>query len=82
MEKFGKFIDDIREEINWINVSFEQEPYGESMTIMVPSSTRKYIVYTEKIGKIEYCTKMYDELLKMTLEILNRFSKKVDNEQS
>ena len=79
MENFGKFIDDIRKEIKWLNVSFEEVPFGESMIITIPPSSKKYIVDTRKIGKIEYDTPMYSELLEMTIEHLKRFNETNEN---
>jgi len=77
MENLGKFIDDIRKEIKWLNVSFEEVPFGEAMVLTIPSSSKKYIVDTRKIGKIEYDTPMYSELLGMTIEHLKRFNQNV-----
>ena len=79
MENFGKFIDDIRKEIKWLNVTFEEVPFGESMIITIPPSSKKYIVDTRKIGKIEYDTPMYSELLEMTIEHLKRFNESDEN---
>ena len=77
MENFGKFIDDIRKEIKWLNVTFEEVPFGESMIITIPPSTKKYICDTTKIRKIEYDTPMYSELLEMTIEQLRMFNQNV-----
>lgn len=77
MENFGKFIDDIRKEIKWLNVSFEEVAFGETMVLTIPPSGKKYIVDTTKIGKIEYDTPMYSELLEMTIEQLVRFNQNV-----
>ena len=79
MENFGKFIDDIRKEIKWLNVSFEEVPFGESMVLTILPSSKKYIVDTRKIGKIEYDTPMYSELLEMTIEHLKRFNQSDEN---
>lgn len=79
MENFGKFIDDIRKEIKWLNVSFEEVPFGEAMVLTIPPSSKKYIVDTRKIGKIEYDTPMYSELLEMTIEQLKRFNETDEN---
>jgi len=75
MVKFGKFIDDIREKVKWINISFEEEPLGESMTIRIPNSRKRFVIDTTKIGKLEYGTPAYDELLEMSIEQLEGFSK-------
>lgn len=77
LEKFGKFIDDIRKKIKYINIQFSEEPFGESMTITIPPSTKSYIIDTTKIGKIEYDSPMYMELLEMTIEQLKMFNKNV-----
>lgn len=75
METFGQFIDDIRKEIKVIDIKFLEEPLGESMTITVPLSNKKYIVDTTMIGKIKYNTVAYSELLEMTLKYLKTFNK-------
>jgi len=74
MENFGKLIDDVRKEVKWINIQFNEVPFGESMTITVPHSTKKYVIDTTQVGKIEYDTPMYLELLKMTIEELQMFN--------
>ena len=74
MENFRKFIDDIRKEIKCLDVSFAYEDY--SMVLTVPPSQRKYVVSTLNIGKIEYDTPEYRELLEMTVELLQGFNQK------
>jgi hypothetical protein len=71
MEKFGKFIDDIRKEFKWLTISFEEVPFGEALVITTPYSTKKYIVNTNNIGKINYDSEMYHELLDLTITSLN-----------
>jgi len=76
MKTYGKFIDDIKKEIKKFNVQFEEVPFGESMTITISPSTKKYVIDSTYIGEIEYDTPMYDELLKMTLCELKSFNTK------
>lgn len=70
MKNFGKFIDEIRKEIKWLNVNFEEVPFGESMTLTIPPSTKKIVIDSTKIGKIDYDSPIYLELLNMTIEQL------------
>lgn len=74
MENFYKFIDDIRKEIKCLDVSFV---YGDTtMILTVPPSQKKYVVDPLNIGKIEYDTPEYRELLEMTVELLQGFNQK------
>lgn len=74
MKNFGKFIDDVKKEIKLLNISFEEVPFGETMILSIPNSTKKYILDSRYIGEIEYNTPMYSELLKMTIEQLKMFN--------
>lgn len=74
MQKFGKLIDDIRETIPDIIVSFDTTNLYEQMEIRVPNKTRTYRIDTQHIGVIDYNnTDMYNELLKITIDTLNNF---------
>ena len=60
MGNFGKLIDDVRKEIKWINVFFEEIPYGEIVIITVPNSNKQYTIDTSKIGcGFEFDATMY-----------------------
>lgn len=72
-ENFGRFIDDIRKELKWINVLFEEIPFGEEITITVPDSSKKLVVRTPLIGDIQYDTKIYKEFLQLALDTLKAF---------
>ncbi len=76
MQKFGKFIDDIRKSVKNINISFKETTSGDCMDINIKDSKKICRIDTKNVGKIEYDTEMYNELLEMTIEQLNGFLKK------
>lgn len=75
-ENFGRFIDDIRKEYKWINVLFEEIPFGEEVTITIPESTKRFVVRTPLIGDIQYDTKIYKEFLQLALDELKAFKER------
>lgn len=71
---FGRFIDDIRAEIKWLNISFEEVPFGEQMILSIPPSTKTCIIDSRNTKEIKSNSPLYSELLNLTLQQLKNFN--------
>jgi len=69
MNTFGKLIDDIRKEIKYINISFEEVPFGEIMTIKIPNKPNRMIVINSKLIN----NKDYTDILETSIKTLKLF---------
>lgn len=72
MFQFGNFIDDIRKDIKYFNISFEKSLFGDKMIISVPNkSNRSLIIDNDYITNIKHNSNLYIELLELTKSNIN-----------
>ena len=79
LEKFGQFIDDLREKLELINpnftISFESDtPYGDTLSLSYPElSENRSFKLDNRIGELKRGTKLYNENLELMLNNIKTF---------
>lgn len=70
---FESLLKEILIQIKDVNISYDEIPFGKCYELTIPSTKKKYLIDTTKLGKIEYKSPIYDELLNLSVKTLNNF---------